>query len=243
MRIYCQYTIGGFKIFQLNAFPHTEGKDRYVKISEIAEARGATEQDIFVTGKCDCRLDLRVMRCFSQRSVRALMLHDCGMNRDESLLFLDDLDSQTAYAFSADTDEEREALSKLAARWVNDDDKSLVTRLNQLVEVTFIGDTQVFVFHEGLWKELLSTLSDARLDNRVFAKVARGDKNLLVNLVRNKRKILESLGIDTPLQSFVSIPGNEDVRIAERNTRIKVYAVAALTALAVGGMIYYRCKS
>lgn len=30
MRIYSQYTIGGFKIFNLTAFPHTDGNTKYV---------------------------------------------------------------------------------------------------------------------------------------------------------------------------------------------------------------------
>mgnify|MGYP003494591060 FL=1 len=65
MRIYCQYSIAGFKIFNLTSFVNKQGDDRFIRMPEIEEAKASDNQDLFVTGKCQCGLDMRIMRFFS----------------------------------------------------------------------------------------------------------------------------------------------------------------------------------
>lgn len=48
MRIYSQYTIGGFKIFNFTAFPHTDGNTKYVLMKEIGEAKESAHQEILL---------------------------------------------------------------------------------------------------------------------------------------------------------------------------------------------------
>lgn len=118
MRIYSQYTIGGFKIFNFTAFPHTDGNTKYVLMKEIGEAKESAHQEIFVTRNCSCGLDRRIMHFFSNNQVSALILHGCGENKGETSLFLNDSNKNFSFALVSNETSDVEMFVRMASYWL-----------------------------------------------------------------------------------------------------------------------------
>lgn len=239
INIYCQYSIGGFKVLNLNAFPHKMSEGRYVFINEIQEGLNGAEQNYFVTRNNDCGLDSRVMRLFSMRSVSLLLLHHAGPKADETILFLDDLQTKTAFAFCAKEDVDINILLRIAATWNSDKKGELVRRLQSLVCLSSIDATQTFVFNECRWSGLIEDLKSTNISLGIVRNVLSSNKNLLIYLTPNKSDILAQARIQLPLSSFITISGNEETKMIEQRNRIITYVATgiALTTL-IGAIIY-----
>lgn len=238
MRIYSQYTIGGFKIFNLTSFPHIEGKTKYVLMKEIGEAKESEHQDIFVTRNCSCDLDRRIMPFFSNNQVSALILHGCGENKDETTLFLKDSNKNFSFALVSKESSDIQLFVRMASCWLNGEKENMVDSLQNMVRKFVVGKEMAFGFDEEQWNSIKATFSNKSIYAK-FAEIADGSKNLLVNLTLDKSQILKSAKIEAPMSSFVTVPGSEYVRVKERNKKLIYYGVGILSALAIGGAIYY----
>lgn len=238
MRIYSQYTIGGFKIFNLTSFPHIEGKTKYVLMKEIGEAKESEHQDIFVTRNCSCDLDRRIMPFFSNNQVSALILHGCGENKDETTLFLKDSNKNFSFALVSKESSDIQLFVRMASCRLNGEKENMVDSLQNMVRKFVVGKEMAFGFDEEQWNSIKATFSNKSIYAK-FAEIADGSKNLLVNLTLDKSQILKSAKIEAPMSSFVTVPGSEYVRVKERNKKLIYYGVGILSALAIGGAIYY----
>lgn len=238
MRIYSQYTVGGFKIFNLTSFPHIEGKMKYVLMKEIGEAKESEHQDIFVTRNCSCDLDRRIMYFFSNNLVSALILHGCGENKNETTLFLKDSNKKFSFALVSKESSDIQLFVRMASCWLNGEKENMVDSLQNMVRKFVVGKEMAFGFDEEQWNSIKATFSNKGIDAK-FAEIADGSKNLLANLTLDKSQILKSAKIEAPMSSFVTVPGSEYVRVKERNKKLIYYGVGILSALAIGGAIYY----
>ncbi len=238
MRIYSQYTIGGFKIFNLTSFPHIKGKTKYVLMKEIGEAKESDQQDFFVTRNCSCDLDQRIMHFFSNNQVSALILHGCGENKDETSLFLNDSNKNFSFALVSNESSDVQLFVRMASCWLSGGKENMVDSLQNMVRKFVVGEELAFGFDEEKWNSIKATFSKKGIDSR-FAKIASGNKNLLANLTLDKYQILKSAKIEVPMSSFITIPGSEYIRVKERNKKLMYYGVGILSAIAIGGVIYY----
>lgn len=241
IRIYCQYSIGGFKIFNLNVFPHTMHEGKYVFISEIQKGLDGEKQDIFLTRNNNCGLDRRILSLFSMRSVSMMLLHNIGSEANETVLFLDDLQTQTVYAFCSKEKADISVLQQIAATWNSEKKNELVRRLQMLVGLSVVNDKQTLAFYESKWNELVKDLLDVPLPLGKLRELT--NKNLLIYLSPNKSDILKQANIHSSLSSFITIPGNEATRKIERRNRIIAYTATgiALTVL-IGTVLYLTSK-
>ena len=242
MRIYCQYSIAGFKIFNLTSFVNKQGDDRFIRMPEIEEAKASDNQDLLVTGKCHCGLDMRIMRFFSKNTASLLILGGCGENKDETSLLLRDEEHRLTYAFVSNDKEDIKMFAQMASLWITERKDEIIEKLMVMSEKAIINDEITFAFHEDKWRELRAEVEKTPI-NLKLRSVATGDKNLLVNLKINKSEILKDAKITTPLSCFVTIPGSEVVQAAERNGKLIWYGIGILSALAIGGIIYYSLTS
>lgn len=238
IRIYCQYSVAGFKIFNLTSFPHEMEGGRFVRMNEISEGLDGKKQNIFVTRNCDCGLDHRIMSLFSTRSVSMLMLKGCGEKRNETILFVDDLNTQTAYAFSATDPSEIDLLIRMAAVWNSDKKEELVRRLQNLVGKPIIEQEPTFAFYEEKWKDLAEDIKRTNTPLGKLERLRNPSMNLLCYLAPNKGEILKHAKIDIPLSSFITIPGNEDMERIERQ-RTLTYVASGVVAVIVLGILLY----
>lgn len=238
MRIYSQYTIGGFKIFNLTAFPHTDGNTKYVLMKEIGEAKESDNQEIFVTRNCSCGLDRRIMHFFSNNQVSALILHGCGENKGETSLFLNDSNKNFSFALVSNETSDVEIFVRMASYWLNGGKEEMRDSLQDIVRKFVVGEELAFGFDEEKWNSIKATFINKGIDAK-FAEIVTGNKNLLANLMLDKSQILKSAKIEIPMSSFVTVPGSEYVRVKERNKKLMYYGVGILSAIAIGGIIYY----
>lgn len=238
MRIYSQYTIGGFKIFNLTAFPHTDGNTKYVLMKEIGKAKESDQQEIFVTRNCSCNLDRRIMHFFSNNQVSALILHGCGENKDETSFFLNDSNKNFSLALVSNETSDVEMFVRMASYWLNGGKEEMRDSLQNLVRKFVVGEELAFGFDEEKWNSIKATFANKGIDAK-FAEIATGNKNLMANLILDKSQILKSAKIEVPMSSFVTVPGSEYVRVKERNKKLMYYGVGILSAIAIGGVIYY----
>lgn len=238
MRIYSQYTIGGFKIFNLTAFPHTEGNTKYVLMKEIGEAKESDNQEFFVTRNCSCNLDRRIMHFFSNNQVSALLLHGCGENKNEASLFLNDSTKNFSFALVSNETSDVQMFVRMASCWLNGGKEEMRDSLQNMVRKFVVGEELAFGFDEEKWNSIKATFANKGIDAK-FAEIATGNKNLMANLILDKSQILKSAKIEVPMSSFVTVPGSEYVRIKERNKKLMYYGVGILSAIAIGGVIYY----
>ena len=236
IRIYCQYTVAGFKIFNLMALPHTMEGGRYARMNEIAEGVEGKEQNIFVTRNCDCGLDKRIMTYFSQRSVGMMLLRNCGPKTDETILFVDDLDSQTAYAFATKEPSDEVFLLQMAVAWNSDKKKELVRRLQALVGKPAIDQETVFAFYENQWNDLVNDLRNMKMPMGKLALVQKFNTNMIMYLAPNIRTILQQAGIQKSVCSFITLPGNEEMKLARRKRNL---IIAAVIAIIIGLIIIF----
>lgn len=242
MRIYCQYTIGGYKIFHLTGFDHSYENGKYVTMAEIRDASESDNQDILVSGKCECGLDRKIMKFFSKNSVGMILLHNCGSSQDETFLFIRKPSTKTTFAFAATCKEEIKLLEKIATAWTNGSQEVTEKVLSTCVEEKIIGNEVVFAFNEKSWKDFVADVSNLRT-SEIISKAFSHHKNILMNLEVDKRNILLSSGITLPLSSFITIPGNEYVRIKERNNTLIKYGIFLFSVIAIGGFLYYVSKN
>ena len=238
MRIYSQHTIGGFKIFNLTSFPHIVGKTKYVLMKEIGEAKESDQQDFFVTRKCSCDLDRRIMHFFSNNQVSALILHGCGENKDETSLFLNDSNKNFSFALVSNESSDVQLFVRMASFWLNGGKEKMGDSLQNMVRKFVVGEELAFGFDEEKWNSIKATFNNKGIDAK-FAEIVGGNKNLLANLILDKSQILKSAKIEAPMSSFITVPGSEYVRVKERNKKLIYYGVGILSALAIGGAIYY----
>jgi hypothetical protein len=240
IRIYCQYTIAGFKIFNLCAFPNTMPKGRFVRMNDISKGLEGERQDIFVTRDCDCGLDRRIMNLFSMNSVSLMLLRHCGSEKNETYLFLGDHKTQTAFAFATKEAADVEVFIRIAAAWISEKKGELVRRLQNLVGKPVIDDEPTFAFYETRWEELLNDLKNMKIPLGKVESLVNSEKNLLVYLNPKKEDILKQAKINTPISSFITIPGNEEMRLLEQRQRFLLYAASGLAiAIVLGALIYY----
>ena len=238
IKVYCQYTVSGFKIFNTLAFPHKRGNDLYVKMGEVSQALKQEGQKLLVTSKYKCGLPPFAVNLFGTRDAQVVLIND----REQTLLFLSHSESSLAYAFVAEDNDEGQILRTMACLWVQDN-KSLLSRLRTLTEKIIEGDEPVLMFHKGGWETLCEEIKncDTRFDSTLHS-VHIGKKNLLVNNIVGKGRILSSIGINKHVASFVFIPGNDTVANMERRQRIIKYTIAITAAsLFVIGSIAMCC--
>lgn len=240
IRIYCQYSVGGFKIFNLNSFPHTIEGQKYVTKSEIKGAKEAEQQDIFVTRNYNCQLDLSIMYYFSSYQVSCMILHGCGESHDETTLFLRDKDN-ISYAFASKEPEDIRLMTRIAQVWTLGNKKRLTALLANMVSEKVIDDKMVLAFDETIWQQI-SQLAEKETLSSSLKKVEQGKKNLMANVKIDKTAILHYAKINAPLSSFVSIPGSEYIKRYERNRKILYYGIGTISTLAIGCALYYYCK-
>lgn len=237
IRIYCQYSIGGFKIFNLNVFPHTMHEGKYVFISEIQKGLDGEKQDIFLTRNNNCGLDRRILSLFSMRSVSMMLLHNIGSEANETVLFLDDLQTQTVYAFCSKEKADISVLQQIAATWNSEKKNELVRRLQMLVGLSVVNDKQTLAFYESKWNELVKDLLDVPQPLGKLRELT--NKNLLIYLSPNKSDILKQANIHFSLSSFITIPGNEATRKIERRNSIIAYTATGIALTVLIGTVLY----
>lgn len=240
IRIYCQYTVGGFKIFNLNSFPHTIEGQKYVTMLEIKEAKEAERQDLFVTRHNNCQLDLSIMYYFSSYQVSCMILHGCGEKHDETTLFLRNKDN-ISYAFVSKELEDIRLMTRIAQLWTLGDKKQLTDLLANMVSEKVVDDKMVLSFDETIWQQIRQFAEKATLSSSLQT-VAQGKKNFMANVKIDKAAILHYAKIKAPLSSFVSIPGSEYTKRYERNRKLLYYGIGTISALAIGCALYYYCK-
>lgn len=240
IRIYCQYSVGGFKIFNLNSFPHTIEGQKYVAMSEIKDAKEAELQDIFVTRNYNCQLDLSIMYYFSSYQVSCMILHGCGESHDETTLFLRNKES-ISYAFASKEPEDIRLMTRIAQVWTLRNKKQLTDLLANMVSEKVIDDKMVLSFDETIWQQIKSLTEEVTLTSDLL-KVAQRKKNFMANVKVDKSAILNYAKIKKPLSSFVTIPGSEYIKRYERNRKILYYGIGTISALTIGCAIYYYYK-
>lgn len=243
IRIYCQYSVSGFKVFQLNKLPHSSENVRYVKMAEVNSAVHGEEQDFVITGTCSCNLDLRILSLFSMNGVASLYLHNVGKNNNETALFINEPSSKMSYAFVSDDTKDDIALLKLASLWLGVKKKEIVNRLQEVANMTVIDDEPVFTYHEDVWNDLIQDILNVNIPDDIKAILKNGRKNILSNLVTDKASLLKQAGINEPISSFVTVPGNEEIRKMERTNRIIKYAAIGTIALTALGLTIYLCSN
>lgn len=210
-----------------------------MKMIEVTNAIHGAEQDFVITGTNDCNLDRRIMRLFSMNGIFLLYLRKIGENGNECALYLNDPSKTISFAFVANEDKDQEVLFKIATYWLSSEQKELLSFLQKIAGMMVVDGETVFVFHEDVWLQLLQELSENTLSSKSLEILGNGGKNILSYLVRDKSSILKRAGIEMPISSFITIPGNEEVRIAERNRKIIKYAAIG-TAVCTGiGMALY----
>ena len=237
IRIYCQYSIGGFKIFNLNVFPHTMHEGKYVFISEIQKGLDGEKQSFFLTSNNNCDLDQRIVTLFSMRTVSMMLLHNIGSEANETVLFLDDLQTQTAFAFCTKEKADISVLQQIAATWTSEKKNELIRRLQMLVGLSAVNDEQTFAFYESKWNKLVKELLDAPLPLGKLRQIT--NKNLLIYLSPNKSDILKQANIHYSLSTFITIPGNEATRKIERRNRIIAYTATGIALTVLIGTVLY----
>lgn len=239
VRIYCQYSVSGFKIFQLNALPHAKESVKFVKMMEVTNAIHGAEQDFVITGTNDCNLDRRIMRLFSMNGISLLYLRNIGEKGNEYALYLNDPAKTISFAFVANEDKDQEVLFKIATKWLSSEQKELLNLLQKIAGMMVVDGETVFAYHEDVWQQLLQESSKIMLSSKDLEIFGNGEKNILSYLVRDKSSILKNARIEMPISSFIMIPGNEEVRMAERNRKIIKYATIGITVCIGIGMALY----
>lgn len=243
IRIYCQYSVSGYKIFQLNSLPHSIDNVSFVKMKEVNNAIHGEDQNFVITGTNDCNLDLRIVRLFSMNSVSLLYLRNIGINNSENALYLSDPSSKISFAFIAKEEIDKINLFAIASFWLSTRQNELLNLLQKLANMMVVGEETVFAFHKDIWQLLLHKVSGLAFSSNHLNALGNGKKNILSNLVIDKLSILKNTEIDLSLSSFVTIPGNEEVFKAERNQKIVKYTlIGVLVVTAIGFSIYY-CSS
>ena len=162
MRIYCQYTIGGYKIFHLTGFDHSYENGKYVTMAEIRDASESDSQNVIVSGKCECGLDRKIMHFFSNNSVGMILLHNCGSTQEETFLFIRKPSTKTTFAFAATSKEELILLEKIATAWTNGSQDVTEKVLSACVEKPIIDNEVVFAFNEKSWKDFVADVSNLK---------------------------------------------------------------------------------
>lgn len=243
IRVYCQYSISGFKVFQLNKLPHSSENVRYVKMTEVNSAVHGEKQDFVITGTCSCNLDLRILRLFSMNGVSLLFLHNVGKQNDETALYINEPSSKMSYAFVSDDARDKVALLKMASLWLGNKKSEFINRLQKVANMTVQNDEPVFTYHEDSWQELMHDVSNTNIPTSFKNVIGNGKKNILSNLIVDKVSILKQAGIKKPLSSFVTIPGNDEIRKIEQTNRVVRYTVIGVAVLAAIGLTIYCCTN
>lgn len=115
----------------------------------------------------------------------------------------------------------------------------MLNLLQKMAGMMVVDGETVFVYHEDVWQQLLQDLPKIILSSKDLEALGNGEKNILSYLVRDKSSILKHAGIDMPISSFITIPGNKEVRMAERNRRIIKYVTMGAVVCSVIGMTLY----
>ena len=235
IKVYCQYSVSGFKIFNTLGFPHQRGNDLYVKMGEISQSLKQEEQNLLVTSKSRCGLPAFAINLFGSRDAQIVLVSE----RQQTTLFLSHAENQLAYVLVAESTEDALLLRTMACLWLQDRN-SLLPKLQSLTEKVIEGEELVLMFHKGAWESLCQDMKNVdtnSIESRL-RPVLSGKKNLIVNNVVGKGRILANLGINHPVSSFVSIPGNDIVANMEKRQRMIGYAIvgAAVGLCIIGGI-------
>lgn len=238
IRIYCQQTIGGYKIFNISAFTHQDGEYTYVFLNEIAEALKEKTQSLVVTNSCHNGLDSSIIHQFSSGAASMLIVKGCGSVRNETTLFVSPEDSTLKFAFVTDDSDGLKLFAKMATMWISETGrKKLSDKLINLVAEPIIDDKMTFAFNSANWKSLIQSLSEVSISSHLKS-VAEGEKGFLVYNTLQKKKILMDSGINKPLSYFIAIPGNEELRKAERNRRLVYLGITVGCCIAAASIAY-----
>ena len=240
IRVYCQISVGGYKIFNILAFPHGTDNGIYIKMDEISHAWKENDQVVLVTSKSACGLSTPVIKMFGSRDIQAVLLNG---EKECSTLFLKHEESSFAYAFTSDNAEDTKILRTMACVWITEQSK-LLSKLQKMTEKIIEAEELVLMFHKTEWESLCQELSILdKFDFGRFENVHNGKKNLMINSVTGKNKILNSLSIHYPISSFVTIPGNPIVAQIEKRERIIKYAIfGGIAGICIVGGILFCCS-
>ena len=130
-----------------------------------------------------------------------MLLHNIGSEANETVLFLDDLQTQTAFAFCTKEKADISVLQQIAATWTSEKKNELIRRLQMLVGLSAVNDEQTFAFYESKWNKLVKELLDAPLPLGKLRQIT--NKNLLIYLSPNKSDILKQANIHYSLSTFI----------------------------------------
>lgn len=242
IRIYCQHTIGGFKLFNISNFQHKHAGMSYVLVSEINEAQKAESQDLIVTNTQHNGLDAKIIFQFSSGAMSMMILGECGIDKNQTALFVSPIDSKLKFAFITDDKSELKVLAAMASMWMTPTGRTKLSRLlSELVSEPIIDNKQTFAFNMDKWDELIHILSGIKILPK-FLPIEKGEKGFLVYNTPHKVKVLKESGINKPFSYFISMAGNEELRKTERNRRIAYIGISIGCCIAAASLALWVLK-
>lgn len=212
-------SIGGFKVFDIDSFVHTENSMRYVfmnEIRDVAESRThLVNSDMHGMRKDTCSL-------FSSADVELLYQEDLSYNSQTTILFIKkcgcNYDSmgrecKVSACFMSETPEDEMILRNLTVA-VTSDDEATENLLGSLLSELIINDRQVLAFDDKVWEKLKNHVKSDNFTNRAKEVFEGGKQVVVIHEGRNiydVRKKLKGLFNEQPYLVFVSENGKPKI--------------------------------
>jgi uncharacterized coiled-coil protein SlyX len=195
--VFCQYTVGGFKIFNISKFPHKYKDGVYVKPSEIREGEDSVTDSVTVVRGNLCGLTEEAVLWFSQPGIKIIYKNNRPHNE---ILYVKrvgtDTDSigrncESSFAFIAEGESDCQTLRKLACLFIGDS-ATWKKKISGLIGIRAVNSEAVLFFKQKEWTDIERKIASSTLNtsNAGLQRIVKGDKYAIVFEGNDRQKAI-----------------------------------------------------
>lgn len=241
MRIFIQMSVGGFKVFDINAFHHECENGAYALISEISSTQNSIENLHTHIIRNDMHgMRLETMRLFSSGDVTFLLHDDYFGGKPARCLFASKYsltrdkfkrDCDVSLCLMSENEEDADMVNKFGYMFVTNSQSGVKEQLQTVLRLEVIDNRQVLLFDAPLWQCLCNEVAQCTPASAtpVIDGIANG-KSQVVVLGRGQDRV----GVKRNMEGLF----NDKLYLVLRDTQLPLSPQALLDSNAMMPMTF-----
>lgn len=168
MRIFVQYSVSGFKIFDTSRFTHPIDGGRYCTMKEISETNKGGIAGTHIINSDLHGLSHGVVQLFTSPLVDMLLQTTIFEEQEQIMLFINHVgisvnqkrDCNIVVLLVSEHGNEKALLSKMALLLLSEKRNSLLTFLSELLDKRLFGEEFVLFYNEDGWQSVITFVNE-----------------------------------------------------------------------------------
>lgn len=205
MRVFCQMSVSGFKIFDLNQFNVSVEGGKYVTMADIAETQhGKGNVHTHITGSNYHDLPYDVIKLFSMPMIE-MLFQRISISGQERLMFYcnrvgitydnQNRECETSYLFVQTCDEDADIIKKLALAMVYKGDCHVVEFLQNMVRKDTVNEEYVLFYDTTIYNQICEYVNK-QLYKGSLAEGIQNDANQVIVVRGNNSQTVSKILVE-----------------------------------------------